>query len=104
LILGAKIYSLLNLNSMNKYLSTITWLKDQKFKVWIDGIEWNDKWSIGSKKPTIIKAIPDEERTEYENLNVTDNINLNVQSLMFRYNNRFLYLTCPRNITIVERL
>jgi hypothetical protein len=34
--------------------------KRRKFKIWLVGILWDDKWSIGSKK-NIIKAIPEKE-------------------------------------------
>jgi hypothetical protein len=57
-------------------------LKNKKFRIWLDEIEWNDKWSIRTKKPTIIKAITEEEKVESEILNVTDIVNLNVQSLL----------------------
>jgi hypothetical protein len=50
----------------------------------VNGIEWNDKWPIGSKKPTMIKRVPNEERVKYDILSITDKNNLNIQSLMFK--------------------
>jgi hypothetical protein len=56
LILDAIIYSVWNFEAVWKYISKLTGLKNRKFKVWLDVIEWEDKWSIGTKKASINKS------------------------------------------------
>jgi hypothetical protein len=65
----------------------LTGLKNRKFKIWLDGILWEYKWSFGAKKASIVKAIPMYDKEEYEMMNLISYEEVNVQSLMFRWEN-----------------
>jgi hypothetical protein len=60
-------------------------LKGSKFKIWLDGIQWNDRWTIGAKKAIIIKTSPVNEGKEYDVINLISYENMNLQSLRFRW-------------------
>jgi hypothetical protein len=66
----------------------------------LDGIISEDKWSIGAKKVSIIKAILTNDKGEYNMLNLVGNDNLNIQSLMFRWVHNFRCFSCPRKFTL----
>jgi hypothetical protein len=76
----------------------LTGLRDYEFRICIYGTEWEDKWSFGAKKATIIKAAPLMKR-EYSFMNLFSYEDVNVQSLMFRNEGVFKSFTCPRNFT-----
>jgi hypothetical protein len=57
-------------------------------------------WSIGSKKSTIVKAVPNQDDAIYEMVLITECGNLNIQGVLLRSGNEFINLRCPRNMTL----
>jgi hypothetical protein len=99
MIFEGMICSVWNRRAMCRYLSMLTGLRDYKFRIWINGNEWDDKWSFGTKKATIVKAVPLMKR-EFSFMNLFSYEDVNVQSLMFRNEGVFKCFTCPRNFTL----
>jgi hypothetical protein len=56
-----KICSIWNLVAVCKYLSMLTGLKNHEFRIWINGIEWEDKWSFGAIKSSYYQSSTDGE-------------------------------------------
>jgi hypothetical protein len=54
-IFDGMICSVWNKNAMCRYLSMLTGLRDYEFKIWINGTEWDDKWSFGRRKLQLLK-------------------------------------------------
>jgi hypothetical protein len=103
-IIDTKIYTLWNREAMSIYLSIITDLKNRRFDIWINGIIWDDNWSIGSKKPTIIKAVPNQTEKSYKILMIMECANLNIHVVLLRSGNEFINLSCTRNVTLVRAI
>jgi hypothetical protein len=49
-VFDGMICSVWNKSSVCRYLSMLTGLRDHEFKKWINGTEWEDKWSFGDKR------------------------------------------------------
>jgi hypothetical protein len=95
ILIGAKIYSPWNIDEMNLYLNLLTGLKDRSFIIMVNGIIWNDKMSIGSKKPQTIRAVPDQFNVIYSVMGIINIDDLNVHSIMLKHNRQILNLTAP---------
>jgi hypothetical protein len=99
-IIDARIYTIWGYEAFSMYYSIITGLKNKRFDIWVNGLIWDDKWSIGSKKPNIIKAVPNLKDEPYQITMLTECANLNIQGIILRSDNKYLNLTCPRNMTL----
>jgi hypothetical protein len=94
-----KICSVWNRVAVCRYLSMLTSLKIFDFRIWVNGVEWEDKWSFGAKKAIIIKAVPAVKVMVYF-MNLFSYEDVNVQSLMFRNNEVSKSFICQRNFTL----
>jgi hypothetical protein len=72
------------MKTVSKYISMLIGMKASGFKIWLDGILCDNKWSFGVRKPSIIKAILTDVKESYEMLNLVGYELLNIQSLMFK--------------------
>jgi hypothetical protein len=67
------------------YLSIVTGLMNRRFDIYVNVFLWNDNWPIGSKKPNIIKAIPNSRNEPYNIIMLTECANLDVQGVILKY-------------------
>jgi hypothetical protein len=74
----------------------LTGLKRKEFVVWVNGVEWKNKFSIGEICPKIIKAISKDFERTYNLMSVINYDILNVQSLLFNGNEIKFSLICPK--------
>jgi hypothetical protein len=104
ILVNAKIFSFWNTEAMNLYLNLITSLKNRSFSIMINGIMWNDRMSIGSKKPLNVRAIPDQANVVHGMKSIVELGDLNVHSIMLKCGELILNLTAPRNVTLGQAI
>jgi hypothetical protein len=104
ILIGAKIYSLWDVEAMNLYLNMLAGLKNRSFIIIINGIVWNDKMSIGSKKLQTIRAIPDQFNVIQSVMGIVNLSDLNMHSIMLKHNGQFLNLTAPKSVTLGQAI
>jgi hypothetical protein len=100
IVVDAKIYSVWNVEAMNLYLNMLTGLKNRNFIIVINGLMWNDKSSIGSKKPQIIRVIPDQSNLVHRVMCIVNLEALNVHSVNLKFGGQYLNLMAHKNITL----
>jgi hypothetical protein len=95
-----KLFSLWGTEAMNLYLNMLTGLKNRDFLIMINGIIWNDKMTIESKKQQVIRVIPNRFNVIYNVICVVNLEALKAHSINLNWNGQYLNLTAPRNISL----
>jgi hypothetical protein len=61
---------------------------------------WNGKISIGSKRPQVISVIRNLFNIIYNSICVVNLETLNVHSINLKFNEQYMNLTAPRNVSL----
>jgi hypothetical protein len=96
----ARIFSIWNVEAMQLYLNMLSGLKNRDFYIMINGILWNDKMSIGSLKPQVIRAIPNQFNVIYNIISIISLEVLNVHAVNLKHNGCYINLTAPKKLSL----
>jgi hypothetical protein len=98
--IDAKIYSAWSVEAMQLYLNMLCGLKNRDFYIMINGIMCNDKMSIGSLRPQVIRAVPNQFNIVYNIISVVNLEVRNIHAVNLKHNGCYINLTAPRNIML----